>query len=64
MIFQKKIDRAMEWLKNRNKEKDNKFGQDNELNLEKNDLLAIIISAFIVFLPILLIFAFIVYLVM
>ena len=64
MIFQKKIDRAMEWLKNRNKEKDNKIGQDNELNLEKNDLLAIIISAFIVFLPILLIFAFIVYLVM
>lgn len=54
----------MEWLKNRNKEKDNKIGQDNELNLEKNDLLAIIISAFIVFLPILLIFAFIVYLVM
>ena len=64
MIFQKKIDRAMEWLKNRNKEKDIKIGQDDELNLEKNDLLAIIISAFIVFLPILLIFAFIVYLVM
>lgn len=64
MIFQKKIDRAMEWLKNRKKEKDNNIGQDDELNLEKNDLLAIIISAFIVFLPILLIFAFIVYLVM
>ena len=64
MIFQKKIDRAMEWLKKRNKEKDIKIGQDDELNLEKNDLLAIIISAFIVFLPILLIFAFIVYLVM
>ncbi len=64
MIFQKKIDRAMEWLKNKNKEKDKNIGQDDELNLEKNDLLAIIISAFIVFLPILLIFAFIVYLVM
>lgn len=59
MIFQKKIDRAMEWLKDRNKDKN--IDQDEELNLEKNDLLAIIISALIVFLPILLVFAFIVY---
>lgn len=49
----------MEWLKDRNKDKN--IDQDEELNLEKNDLLAIIISALIVFLPILLVFAFIVY---
>ncbi|TJX14314.1 hypothetical protein E9840_06560 [Tissierella creatinini] len=64
MIFQKKIDRAMKWLRDRNKGEDKNKGEDDELQLEKNDLLAIIISALIVFVPILLVLAFIIYLVM
>lgn len=48
MIFQKKVDRAMEWLKNKNKKDEN---HEEELKLEKNDLFAIIISALLVFVP-------------
>lgn len=38
----------MEWLKNKNKQDGD---QQEELELEKNDLLAIIISALLVFVP-------------
>lgn len=80
MIFQKKIDRAMDWLKEKNKTEqvynegysgknygDNhdlehfdpkaewRAEQEEKIELEKNDVLAIIISALIVFGPVLLI---------
>lgn len=60
MIFQKKVDRAMEWLKNKNKKDEN---QEDELKLEKNDLFAIIISALLVFVPLFIVLGFIIYLV-
>jgi len=80
MMFQKKIDRAMDWLKEKNKTEKSynikgykrSHGEDNAteyydarsewiekeseaLELEKNDVLAIIISAIIVFGPVFLI---------
>ncbi len=54
----------MKWLRDRNKGEDKNKVEDDELQLEKNDLLAIVISAFVVFVPILLVLAFIIYLVM
>ena len=61
MMFQKKVDRAMEWLKNKNKKDEN---QEEEVKLEKNDLFAIIISALLVFVPLFIVLGFIIYLVM
>lgn len=77
MISQKKLDRAMDWLKEKNKEQkgtvqldsqkiddeilneDNENAQlleeDEEIQLEKGDLFAIIISAFLVFSPIIIV---------
>lgn len=52
MMFQKKLDRAMKWLENKNKDED---WEKDSVELEKNDWLAIIISALIVFGPIILI---------
>lgn len=70
MILQEKIDRAMEWLKNKNK---NEYGsstselgdydpkaewlaeESNKIHLEKGDFLAMLLSAAIIFGPILLI---------
>ena len=60
MMFQKKVDRAMEWLKNKNKKDEN---QEEEVKLEKNDLFAIIISALLVFVPLFIVLGFIIYLV-
>ncbi len=68
MLLQKKIDRAFKWLKDKNKAKtcdDNpdkiesnesveKIEEEN-VELEKNDFLAMFISSFIVFLPIIII---------
>lgn len=60
MIFQKKIDRAMDWL--HDKKQTSKFGsnfdaeEEEQIELEKGDLLPIILSALIVFGPILLVF--------
>lgn len=52
MFFQSKIDRAMKWLKDKNKTPDD--GEENieDIELEKTDILAIIISALLVFTPI------------
>lgn len=50
MMLQKKLDRAMEWLKNRSVSDD---PLEEKLELEGKDIIAIIISALIVFLPIL-----------
>jgi len=72
MLFQKKVDRALNLLKERNKEKsagtggrnDNKelyetADDERRLELEKHDLAAMIIAALLVFAPIL-IFLFII----
>lgn len=50
MMFNKKLDRAMEWLKSKNPDTldDN---QDREIKTEKKDVLAMLIAAFIVFVP-------------
>lgn len=74
MMFQNKLDRAMEWLKNKNAPSQDNINeydpkaeweaeQDNNIKLEGKDILAIIISAIIVFGPILLLLAGIIYLV-
>ncbi|NLK43545.1 MAG: hypothetical protein GX300_04010 [Tissierellia bacterium] len=78
MMFQSKLDRAMAWLKDKNKDQKSINQNDTEriydedqldyydpraewlaeendkVHLEKGDLLAIIISAFLVFSPIIL----------
>lgn len=56
-MFQKKVDRAMKWLKEkRNKNLDELEPKEyNNIELEKNDFLALIISALMVFGPIILI---------
>lgn len=63
MLFQKKIDRAMEWLKEKNNPKHdsetNEEWKEDDFKIEKGDIPAIIISALIVFGP-LLIFLFII----
>lgn len=69
MMFQKKVDRAMNWLKEKNKKSDfdetiNGLSEDDQnYKLEKMDILAAIISAILVFGPILIVLGFIVYLV-
>lgn len=69
MFFQKKIDKSMESIKNRNKYKktdeidfDEPFDpkaeweeEQNPIDLEKGDLLALMISGLIVFSPILIV---------
>ena len=54
MMLQKRVERVMEWLKVKDKSK----GVEEDIELEKKDILAIIISAFIVFLPIILLLIF------
>ena len=51
MMFQKKVERAMKWLRDKNKSNEN----DENIELEKKDILAIIISGLIVFLPLIII---------
>lgn len=78
MMFQSKLDRAMEWVKNRNRKSDNdkingeleeddlieQWDEENQdIKLDKIDILALIISALLVFLPIIIILLFIAYLV-
>lgn len=61
MLFGKKFNRAMDWLKSRNIDKDctginandeNYKIKDRHEKIEKNDLLAMFISAIIVFVPV------------
>lgn len=52
MMLQKKLERAMDWLKSKSSSQEQ---IEDNLNLEKEDVLAIIISALLVFGPILLI---------
>ena len=64
MFFQSKVDRAMKWLKEKNqpKREDNLNGLEDEISLgqeqekiDKRDILAILISALLVFGPIILV---------
>lgn len=67
MFFQSKLNRAMEWLKNKNKSSSSdEIHDENEedLKLEKTDILALIISAVLVFSPIIIILMIILYFVL
>lgn len=64
MFFQSKLDRAMEWLKNKNKKSDSQESNSENIEdimLEKDDILALIISALLVFGPIFIILSLIIY---
>ncbi|MFY9285279.1 MAG: hypothetical protein ACOXZT_01540 [Tissierellaceae bacterium] len=64
MFFQSKLDRAMEWLKNKNKKPDSQESNSEnieDIRLEKDDILALIISALLVFGPIFIILSLIIY---
>lgn len=70
MMFQRKIDRAMNWLKEKNKKSDfdesiNRLSEeDHNYKFDKTDILAAIISALLVFGPIFIVLGFIVYIVL
>lgn len=52
MLFQKKVNRALEKLHEESEaSQQNMDLSENELPLEKNDFLAMVISAFLVFIP-------------
>ncbi len=53
MIFHGKFNRAMEWLKRQNKGRKQSF-EEEDLKLDKMDILALMISALLVFGPIIL----------
>jgi len=60
MMLQKRIDRAMDWLKKQNKsevdDSNEELEKDQEyVELEKNDILALFISSLLVFGPIVLV---------
>ena len=69
-MFQKKVDRAMNWLKEKNKKSDldesieELSREDQDYKFDKADILALIISALLVFGPIFIILMLIVYLVL
>lgn len=78
MMFQSKLDRAMEWVKNKNRKPDNdkvhseleeddlieQWEEENQdIKLDKVDILALILSALLVFLPLIIILLIIAYLV-
>lgn len=63
MFYQKKLDRAMKWLKEKSKSQNSGYSTEEEMeearsNIEfdKKDILAIVISALLVFGPLFLIF--------
>lgn len=67
MMFQSKLDRAMGWIKSKNKgthsdEIDNENKEDYKL--KKMDILAIIISGFLVFAPLFIVLIIILYFVL
>ncbi len=52
MMLQKKLERAMQWLKNK---PGNEIEDEEHIELEKNDMFALFFSALLVFGPIILI---------
>lgn len=63
VFFQSKIDRAFKWLNEKNN-KDESSEENEDIELEKMDILAIIISAIIVFLPIFIVLGLIIFFVL
>lgn len=63
MFFQSKIDRAFKWLNEKNNKDDN-IEDKEDLELEKKDILAIIISAILVFSPIFIVLGLIIFFVL
>ena len=55
MMLQKRIDRAMDWLKKQNKSNEELEKNEEYVELEKNDMLALFISSLLVFGPIVLV---------
>jgi len=53
MMFYGKFNRAMEWLKQQNKDK-KQDGDQEDLKLDRSDILALMLSALLVFGPIVL----------
>ncbi|MFO7295430.1 MAG: hypothetical protein FWJ59_06110 [Caldicoprobacter sp.] len=53
MMFYGKFNRAMEWLKQQNKDK-KQDGDQEDLKLDRSDILALMLSALLVFGPIIL----------
>lgn len=49
MLMQKKVERAMKWLKDK---RAHQSPEEDTIHLEKNDVKAMTISAYLVFLPI------------
>lgn len=56
MMLQNKLDRAMNWLKEKNANPNAEYEaqENNDIELEKLDIIALILSALMVFGPILL----------
>jgi len=63
VFFQSKIDRAFKWLNEKNNKDDN-AEEKEDLELEKKDILAIIISAILVFSPIFIVLGLIIFFVL
>lgn len=53
MMFHGKFNRAIEWLKRQNKDRQQDFDEE-DLKLDRMDILALIISALLVFGPVIL----------
>lgn len=68
MFFQSKIDRAFKWLNEKNNKdtnsEDENFKDKEDMKLEKKDILAIIISAILVFSPIFIVLGLIIFFVL
>lgn len=68
MFFQSKIDRAFKWLNEKNNKdintEDENFEDKEDMKLEKKDILAIIISAILVFSPIFIVLGLIIFFVL
>lgn len=53
MFLQKKVDRAFQWLKEKNKPQNHSNKEwEEDIKIEKEDILALILSALLVFGPI------------
>jgi uncharacterized membrane protein len=68
VFFQSKIDRAFKWLNEKNNKdinsEDENFEDKEDMKLEKKDILAIIISAILVFSPIFIVLGLIIFFVL
>jgi len=61
LFFKKRLERSLEDMSKKNGIKNEKCEASIGLNIEKNDILAMLIAAFITFVPIVVIFVAVVY---